>query len=325
MATATKTNGVEAPAIDAEYEPGEPGNVVIEAPQTALIRLENETQMIAAKQTPRDLAKIKKALETELTVFPELAERAIYIKPLGKKCVGRGTRDEHWVMTFHRDLSVRAAESLRALYPNINCAVTLEEAADSATITGIILDCEMNSRVLRQRRVSKFATRRGGRVEKLAEDKFDNLVNATGAKVFRDLILRSVPQGLRLWYWTEASRVILDRKDAKGKAIPVTKRIKASVDWFSAQFGVTEQQLAEVLGHTPGKDANNDLLYLIGIANLIVEGTMIAAEIFGMERRAPASAPKSPDPAGVRNAEQPPAETATTENEETETGVEGLF
>lgn len=285
------------------------GPLALESPQTALIRLENETQMVMARQNPRELLKVKARLEEEMAAFPDEVDEWIYIKPVGKREVGEGGEARR-VQTFARDLSIRAAESLAAHWDNHAKAVTFEENEDSITLTAIWLDCERNQRTLRQQRVSKYMTlRSSGVTVKLADDKLDNRVKAEASKLVRELILRSVPQSLRLWLWNRARAVTLDKRGPDGKPIPLGRRLRSCVESFKAEHGVGEEMLAEVLGHEVGKDLENDLLYLVGIWNILRDETMTVKQVFGVEPRLPSeesprvAGPASPDPGRVESAQ----------------------
>ena len=285
----------------------------MESPQAALVRLENTTQMLVARQNPRKLGEVKANIEAEIREFPDQVEAWIYIRPVGKQFISESNR---WVQTFARDLSIRAAESVAAHWPNHASAVTFEESDDSAILTGIYLDCETNRRVLRQRRVSKHRTLKVGSTEKMAEDKFDNRLNAEASKLYRELMLRSLPQGLRLWVWDRARAAILAKKGPDGKPMSVEERLIGCIAWFKQEHGITEEHLSDVLGHTVGKDPENDLLYLKGITNIILEETMTVAQVFGIasrparQRNEERTEPPSPDPTKVQNVPPVPAQPA---------------
>jgi hypothetical protein len=266
-------------AIDAEFTEAKPtgGNQT-----TALVRMVGQEQMAIAVQRPRDLAKIKENLFAELQAFPDMAEAAIYIKPIGTKTVNADTRDERDVMTFHRDLSVRAAEAMEAHWDNHAMAVEVQLTEDGAHIVGYIYDFQANVIKRFDSVISRYVTKRGGNVERLSDDRFELKMKAERSKLKRDMILQSVPGALSQAYAQEAKRLVLDKKDGEGKPIPPERQLEALVKWFKKTHSVERVNLHEVLGHEPGRDVVDDLMMLLGIANIIREERMPVSRIFGI-------------------------------------------
>lgn len=228
-----------------------------------LVRLENETQLAVSVQRPRDEAKILKASLAELDLYPSLAEGAIYIKPVGKTESGK--------MTYAEGLSIRTAESLSMRWGNNAYGVDIVgEDEDSATIAAVYLDYEANIRRVKQQRVSKWFKRRNGQLQKYAPDRFDVVLNANGSKILREVILRSLPAGLKKEYENKARDLLGNKVDSKRQAI--VSRFKT--------LGVEQEKLISYVGKPVDEWKKDEMVTLLGIYNALRDGELTVKDVF---------------------------------------------
>lgn len=157
------------------------------------LKLENTTQMGIAIQRPRNEAVILTSALNELEIYPNCVETALYSKPVGK--------DEEGKMTHAEGLSIRTAESLANRWTNSAYGVEIvEDIPEYALIVAVFLDYENNTRHVVQRRVSKYYKTRTGQVIQYTPDRFDIVLLANQSKLLREIILRSLPAGLKKAY-----------------------------------------------------------------------------------------------------------------------------
>lgn len=257
--------------IHVDTEPISEGAQAILEKGAALVRIENMTQMRLAIQEPRDIAKIKKEVLAELQTYPESAFDAIYEKPVGKEKVGN-----EWVQKYASGLSVRAAEALA--YAWGNNAFAAEIVADDGTIvTGvaIYLDYEKNTRRAIPFRISRKYKAAGSSVMKLTpEDRFNDIViPAKLSKVLREVILRSLPPGIKAEYEQRAREIIRKKEgDRWGRVLR-----------HFSKLGVSAEDLEEKMGKDPQALSDKDFEELIGMHNAIMDGETTVAQCFGKD------------------------------------------
>lgn len=229
-----------------------------------LVKLENDTQMAIAVQRPRDEAKILGAALKELDLYPSMAKEAIYVKPVGK--------DDSGQMKTAEGLSIRAAESLANRWDNSSWGTTIiAEDEESATIAAVFLDYEKNTRHVKEQRVSKFYKTRQGQIVRHGPDRFDIVLGANGSKNLREVILRSLPAGLKKEYETKARGIL--------KKEPLAQQRTAVLERF-VELGVTQEQL-EVWRQKPIKEwKREDVLDGLGLANAIRDGEAMIETVF---------------------------------------------
>jgi hypothetical protein len=243
---------------------------------SSLVRLENETQITMAIQHPREEAAILKACLNELDIYPSAAEEAIYVKPVGK--------DDSGAMKYAEGLSIRAAESIACRWSNSAFGVQLE--SDDGTVvrgTAIFLDYERNTRRAMAFSVSRKYKSKGGATYSYSEDRFHNtVVPAAASKKLREVILRSLPAGLKIEYENKA-RLIME-KSSKGDP----DKINLAVASF-ARIGVGVPQLEKYLGMNLEAARKNDkaLVSLRGAFQSIQDGEATIEELFPKETPAP--------------------------------------
>jgi len=236
----------------------------------ALVKLENSTQMQVAIQRPRDESKILGSALHELDLYPSMAEEAIYNKPVGKD------KDDKDKMKYAEGLSIRTAESLANRWNNSAYGGDIVgEDEESATIAAVLLDYETNTRHVIQKRVSKFYKSYQGKVVQYSPDRFDIVVAANMSKALREVILRSLPGGLKKEYENKAKKLLKgDKLDNRRKGIVVR---------FEG-IQITQAQL-ETYKKKPLKEwKHEDITELLGLFNAIRDGELEAENIFGKKK-----------------------------------------
>lgn len=222
-----------------------------------LSRLENDVQMSISVQRPRDEEKILAGAMRELTLYPSLAEEAIYSKPVGKD-------DVTGKMKYASGLSIRTAESLANRWGNNAYGCELAgETEDYAILTAVYLDYETNTRTVLQKRVSKSYKSRQRGIQKYSPDRFDIILAANQSKLLREAILRRLPAGLKREYELKAKEIL--------SAKPIGERQEKVILSFSG-IGVKKEQLEKLIGKTMAQFNHEDMDNLIGYYNALKDG-----------------------------------------------------
>lgn len=231
----------------------------------SIVKLENATQMQIAVQRPREEARILSESLRELDIYPSMSREAIYNKPVGK--------DDKGEMKYVEGLSIRAAESLANRWDNSSWGTTIvSEDEESATIAAVFLDYEKNTRHVKEQRVSKFYKSKQGLIIRHGPDRFDIVLGAHGSKNLREVILRSLPAGLKKEYETKARNIL--------KKEPLAAQRQSIIERF-ADLSVTIEQL-EKWKAKPLKDwKKEDIIDALGLANAIRDGESSVEGIFG--------------------------------------------
>jgi hypothetical protein len=229
-----------------------------------IIKLENQTQMAIAVQRPRDESRILADSLKELDLYPSMAKEAIYTKPVGKDDTGNQKMVE--------GLSIRAAESLGNRWSNSSYGTEIiSEDEEAATIASVFLDYQANTRHVTMARVSKFYKNRQGQIIRYSPDRFDTTLKANGSKLLREVILRSLPAGLKKEYETKARNIL--------KKEPVAQQRTAVLERFS-DLGVNEDQLAAWKEKPLKEWKREDILDALGLANAIRDGEASIDSVF---------------------------------------------
>jgi hypothetical protein len=231
----------------------------------SIVKLENNTQMQVAVQRPRDEAKILAAALQELEIYPSMAEEALYMKPVGKN-------PDTDKMTYAEGLSVRAAESLANRWKNssFGCEIVSEDDL-TVQLAGVFLDYENNTRHVVVGRVAKSYRKRNGTIVKRDPDRLELAVKAEQSKVLREVILRSLPAGLKKEYEFKVRELL-----AGGK---IENRKKGIV----AKFALLNVPLETLETHRGKKLADwehEDIVVLFGIAAAIRDGELTKEAAF---------------------------------------------
>jgi hypothetical protein len=293
----------------------------------AVMKMENDNIQALAMARPRNFELIKKELMSQLTAFPVLATEAIYNKPVGREddvCADCGavnfrdrktgkTRDKCFeckspnvkqgAMKYARNLSVRAAETLAEVcgYNRVRSdsspvyrddgKVDETQIKVEATYTDyqrgrIWQDGGMVSRVMKYK---------NGETGLIPIDRFLNtVVKAEKSKYVREVINRSMPAGLKAWFWEECEKITDEVLDEK--------TVEKIVGQFSGK-GVTVEQLERLLGRTKAQGwTKQDRKTLLGVWNAIKDGETTIAEAFEIEGdKPPANPSKSVTPSELND------------------------
>lgn len=237
-----------------------------------LVKLENSTQMQISTQRPRDEKKILESALKELDLYPSMAEEVLYNKPVGKD-------SETKEMKYASGLSIRTAESLGNRWSNSAFgAEIVGEDDESITIAAVFLDYENNTRHVVQARISKFYTtseKYGKKVVQYTPDRLDLKIKAEQSKLLREIILRSLPAGLKREYENKARTIL------KGGRLPAL-RTGVSERFFS--IGVTIEKLVDFKKKEISKWSKEDLQELLGIYNAIRDGETTIEAVFGEQK-----------------------------------------
>lgn len=235
----------------------------------SLIKLENNTQMQISLQRPRSEKAILADALQELDLYPSAASGAIYNKPVGK--------DDNGKQIYAQGLSIRAAESLASRWCNSAYgAEILAEEKDSILIGAVFLDMEKNTRHSVSRRVSRTYKAKGGSIVTLVGDRLDMAVNANISKALREVILRSLPAGLKTEYINKALEII-----AKTSPDSIKKAIPKIVAYFK-KHDLSKDLMEKFLGKKMEEINGDDYAELQGIYNAVENGDMSAKEAFGV-------------------------------------------
>lgn len=240
----------------------------------AILRLENETIQSLAAARPRDHNSIKREMQSQLDEYPSFAKQAIYSKPCGK--------DERGVQKIARGLSVRAAEALAEAYGF--CRVRTDVTPiddDSVKVEATFTDYQKGRIWQDAGIVSKWYRQRSGGMTKHPDDRFYGVVvKAELSRRVREVILRSVPPGLRAYVMEQAENKLASILDEK------------AIDKIVEKFGHKNVTLAQLESHI-GRSrktgwTEEDRLDLLGLWNAIEEGETTVQEAFATD------APKQP-------------------------------
>jgi len=233
----------------------------------AVIKMENEVVMAEARSRGRDLPKILAEVMAQVVNFRTFAENAIYVKPCGKD---PDTGKEK----FARGLSIRVAQTLKAAYgwSKVRCDMLVLDhfrvkmiAVFTDYITGSVF--EMSSIISRSYRA------KGGKVMEHGDDRFYNVVvKAEQSKLIREVILRSIPEGLKSELWE-----CIENQQRNLLTPEVSKQIVAK---FSAK-SVSQQQIERFLGKRIEVLTRDDRQRLLEIWNAIEQDEATIAEVFG--------------------------------------------
>ncbi|NOX54235.1 MAG: hypothetical protein GXP27_07285 [Planctomycetes bacterium] len=235
-------------------------------PEYAMMRLENETIQSLAMSRPRDHKRIRDEIAEQLAAYPSFASAALYCKPVG--------RDDRGCMQYATGLSVRAAEAIAEAYGY--CRVRTDVTPiddDHVKVSATFVDYQKGRIWEDAGIVTKLYRDRNGRMRRHADDRFYNvIVKAELSKRVREVILRSVPPGLRTELQEMAERQM--RKLLGGEGV---QRVLEAF----GKLGVSQEQLERYLGRTVGQGwTQDDRLRLLGLYNAIEAGETTVEEAF---------------------------------------------
>lgn len=262
-------------------------------PSLAILKLDNDNISSIAAARPRDMEQIKREVEITLKAFPELADEAIYQKPVGKvfdcrcldckskfeqalarnqdgpqqqrcpRCDSKNTEQIGPVrQKFVRGLSIRSAEALAEAYGHNRVRADVVEIQGDDTrvkIEATFVDYQRGRIWQDSGFVSRFGKARGGGSYRIDDDRFYNLVvPAAKSKLIREVILRSVHPGLKAWFEGRCEVIGETLLDAEA----VAKVCRAYQD----EFEISIEDLETLIGKTRAQGwQNNDWKTLKGL------------------------------------------------------------
>lgn len=231
-----------------------------------LLKIEGETMMSAARIQPRRPMVLVAQLKELIDAYPAAAEEAIYSRPVGRVfevvcddcgiqytvarvdastqcpvCESRKHAQTKPVQKLAEGLSIRAAESIRSVMGYTRMAENTERLPDgSMKISAILTDYAAGNITSKDRVVSPFK-KRGGKVERIEEDRFlDVVVKAEQAKLRRDVILDSTPAIVKALFRDECEKKMAE-------LVPdevIEQRILPAF----ASYGITLPHLEKLIG-----------------------------------------------------------------------------
>jgi len=320
-----------------ETSGGEVNAIASLPPSLAIMKMENDSIMALAAARPRDIAELKEEMAATLAATPELAETAIYAKPVGKvqdylceKCgakfeeaVRRGNYEKAVFcnrcdskqckpqgrprMKFAEGLSIRAAEALADTFGFNRVRSDVLETGDpmKVKIEATFVDYQKG----RTWSAATFISRDTGKYV-ISEDKFYSLnVPAAASKMIREVILRSVNPGLKAWFEGQCRKIqstLVSEEDVNKLAAAFLREHKIDLN-----------DLEDLIGRTVSEGwTNSDVQNLRGVFSGLKNGEMTVDELFeDLKEERAAEKPRGKAPAALTSptgrAETKPAPTRT--------------
>jgi hypothetical protein len=200
----------------------------------AILKMENENFQALASAHPRNFEIIKKELVASFDAFPQLAAASRYRKPVG-------TDPDTGRQKYAIGLSVRAAEALAEAYAyNRVVADLVSDDGQKVKITATFVDFQRGRMWQDSAFIGRTYKRKGGGVGTHPEDRFfDVVVKAAKSKVIREVIVRSVNPGLKVWFEAEIAKRI--------DALLTPEKMEEIFKAFAGR-GLTQSELKKLLG-----------------------------------------------------------------------------
>lgn len=235
----------------------------------AIIKMHDESIMMAAAARPRDHERILAEVKSQIKAYPSFARAAMYSKPVGKE---RGSDRQKYV----RGLSIRAAEALRNAYGYNKVNVDVDPIDDNRVrVTATFTDYQAGNMWTDSGIVSRIYKRYGGGTARYDDDRFYNVVvKAEASRRVREVVLRSVPPGLKAELEEAIEETIAQ--------LLTPEAVQKIVQAFGKK-GVTLEQLETYLDKKAADWDQQDRLNLQGVWNAIEDGETTVAEAFGGE------------------------------------------
>lgn len=243
-------------------------NAIARLPERlAIVKMQDESIMSMAAARPRNHVTILEEVKSQIIAYPSFARAAMYSKPVG--------RDDGGKMKHVRGLSVRAAEALRNAYGYNKVNVEVDPIGDDAVrITATFVDYQSGNMWTDSGILSKFYKTRDKGTKRWDDDRFYNVVvKAEASKRVREVVLRSVPPGLKAELEAAIEDTVSSLLDAE--------TIKKILSLF-AKKGVTQEQIEKHLQKPASDWDQDDRLNLQGVWNAIEDGETSVAEAFGV-------------------------------------------
>lgn len=244
----------------------------------AIMKMENDNIVSMAKSIPRDHKSIIKEITDQLEAYPSFAAVAVYAKPVGKDPVTGQ-------MKIARGLSIRAAEAIAEAYRYNRVQATVApnpDDQDSVQVSALFVDYQ-NGRIWQDAGIlSKWYKKKSGAMEKHPDDRFFNVVvKAEVSRRIREVILRSVPPGLR--------QELLEMAQRRIAQLLTPEKINEIVKTF-AERKVTQEMLEKYIGRTIAAGwKEEDRLNLQGLYVAIEDGETTIEEAFSEDKAPPAA------------------------------------
>ena len=270
----------------------------------ALVRVENETLMRVAKESPRDEGKIIKGAMAELELVPEEAHRAYYSIPYKERGEG-GTKT-----VFVEGPSIKSAMALARRWGNcLTGARPIDENADQWIIEGVFIDAETGFRIARPFIQSKWY-KVSGRFLKMGSDKQMMAYQAGVSKAIRNAVLAALPTYLVHAYVKKAKALVGGKLDVKADP----KAVGGVITSF-AKLGVSEEKLVELVGLPSSEWTGSTVAELRGIFTAIQDDQTTVQDVFNHGDPGEAPEPQSRAESGAALVEPGPtkAHNPTTE------------
>jgi len=206
----------------------------------------------------RSLRGIMEYVEMELAIFPEIAEKMIYVRPVG--------RDKQGNEIYAEGLSIRSAEMLANYYPNSKYTTAIvREEKDFVIISASFTDIELNIGHKREAKVSWFYSPKGGKTPiRMSPDRFKTHVDANTSKLLREVILRSMPVSIRMYLERRVQEII--KRDFIGT--DGMEKIYAAFD----NIGVASDLVLKMVAKHADKVDDEDRIFLLSLYNSIKDG-----------------------------------------------------
>jgi hypothetical protein len=147
----------------------------------------------------------------------------------------------------------------------------VSEDDESALIAGVFLDYENNTRHVVQARVSKFYKKRNGQVVQHTPDRFDTVIKANQSKVLREVILRSLPAGLKKEYENKVRRIL--------KADSISN-IRNSLMERIENLNIPVELIETCRGKAIKDMKKEELTEIVGLTNAVRDGEVSINEAF---------------------------------------------
>jgi hypothetical protein len=229
----------------------------------ALTKSEINMQVEFAMQHPRSIEKVRKELESLITLNQSIAEESFYT--LKRK-------DKSGNVKLIQGPSIRFAEVLCYCWGHVRWGKQISDV-DSEFVTGegVFMDLQRNivGKVKTKRRITDSNGRRYN------ADMIQTTGNASASLAYRNAVTGSIPQAL----WKD----ILEK--AKMTAIGGTQSIaekrRLAIE-YGAKIGVSEDQIYNTLGVQGINDLGvEELIALRGLFNSLKDGESTLEEAFG--------------------------------------------
>ena len=262
----------------------------------ALVRVENETLMRVARETPRDESKIIKGALAELDLVPEEAHRAYYSIPYkdGPKTV------------FVEGPSIKSAMALGRRWGNcLTGARPIDENADQWVIEGVFIDAETGFRIARPFIQSKWY-KVGGRFVRMGTDRQMMAYQSGVSKAIRNATLAALPVYLVSAYVAKAKALVGGKLDAKADP----KAVGGVITSF-AKVGVSEEKLQEFLGIPSSEWTGSTVAELRGIFTAIQDDQTTVQAVFNHVDQEEVPDPQSRAEVGAELVGPPPPDRST--------------